>query len=242
MSAAAAFDALAERYDEMWTHSLVGRLQRDAVWSEIDGLFQPGEAVWDLGCGTGADAAWLARKGVRVFASDISPRMQEIAQARGVPVGPAPASLDGVLSNFGVLNCIPDLRALAEDLVRRMRPGGRLVFCVMGRFCLSETAWYLLAGRPRKAFRRWGGRAEAQPGGFPVWYPTVGELAAAFAPHFRLVRWRGIGLLVPPSCTERAVRRFPRLLGGFAAADSVLARLPLLRGMADHRLLILVRT
>ena len=28
-----AFDTLAERYDDMFTNSLIGRAQRDAVWS-----------------------------------------------------------------------------------------------------------------------------------------------------------------------------------------------------------------
>jgi hypothetical protein len=40
--AAGVFDALALRYDELWTHSTIGRLQRQAVWRRLDTLFRPG--------------------------------------------------------------------------------------------------------------------------------------------------------------------------------------------------------
>ena len=71
-----------------------------------------------------------------------------------------------------------------------------------------------------------------------VHYPTVAEFRAAFAPHFELQRWTGIGLLVPPSY----VKLPGALVAVLAACDRLLARLPLLRALADHRLFLLVRT
>ena len=65
----AAFDKLAMRYDELWTHSPVGRLERDEVWRCIKRLFRPGDRLLDLGCGTGEDAVHLERLGVTVSAS-----------------------------------------------------------------------------------------------------------------------------------------------------------------------------
>ena len=73
--AGAAFDEIAERYDRDWTATQVGVLQRAAVWRTLDRLFGPGDRVLDLGCGTGADAAHLAKRGVQVLAADISPQM-----------------------------------------------------------------------------------------------------------------------------------------------------------------------
>jgi hypothetical protein len=70
-----------------------------------------------------------------------------------------------------------------------------------------------------------------------VYYPTVADVRAAFAPDFELQRWTGIGLCVPPSYVK-----LPALLVGcLAACDRLLARLPLLRALADHRLFLLVR-
>ena len=57
---AAAFDRLAPRYDQLWTRSTVGHLQREAVWRHLAPLFKPGQTALDLGCGTGEDALHLS--------------------------------------------------------------------------------------------------------------------------------------------------------------------------------------
>lgn len=249
MSVAEAFNRLAPQYDELWTESAAGRMQREAVWREMLPLFRPGERVLDLGCGTGADAAYLASAGLRIHAIDIAPGMVEIARQRenahritaGVlaieDLGRLIPSdkFDGALANFGVVNCVHDLRALAENLARLVRPGGRLLLCPLGRFCLWETAWYLLRARPGKAFRRLSSGGVETSLGFRVFYPSVAEIAAAFAPHFRLLRFQAIGVFVPPSYVKVAPR-------GLAVLDRLFAGWPFFRSLGDHRLLVLVRT
>jgi ubiquinone/menaquinone biosynthesis C-methylase UbiE len=77
---AAAFDSLAPHYDAAWTETFIGRLQRQQVWRELQSTFRTGERVLEFGCGTGADAAFLARAGVRVHATD--PRDAGAAQGQ----------------------------------------------------------------------------------------------------------------------------------------------------------------
>ena len=67
-----AFDALAERYDGMFTNSLIGRAQRDAVWSMAIRTFKCGDRILELNCGTGEDALFLAHHGITVLACDAS--------------------------------------------------------------------------------------------------------------------------------------------------------------------------
>ena len=222
-AAALAFDRLAPRYDELWTHSTIGRLQREAVWREASEVFRPGDRVLDLGCGTGEDALRLERRGVAVTAIDVSPEMVSAARARGVharvlaieDLDSLDAPFDGAISNFGALNCVRDLGAVGRSLAGLVRPGGHLVICTMSRFCLGEMVHYLLRLQPRKAFRRLG-RTEWRS--VRVYYPGAGHLERAFAPAFRLTGAAGIGI------------------------DRRIARWPVARSIGDHRLMIFRRS
>ena len=261
-AAVAAFDQVAQRYDDQWTDTLAGTLQRRQVWRYVDPLFQTGDRVLDLGCGTGVDAVHLASRGIEVHAMDASGAMVAAARARihdsgvGGRVTTQVVAIenlgdigerdvfDGVLSNFGALNCVADLRLVAEELARLVRPGGNVALCVLGRFCLWETLWYLAAADLGKAFRRWGDGAEATLGSgssFPVYYPSVREIRKALAPRFRLKSVRGIGVCVPPSYAEGMVRSFPRVTKALAGLDQHVGSWVGLRGLADHRLLVFER-
>jgi ubiquinone/menaquinone biosynthesis C-methylase UbiE len=246
MSSPAAFDSVAATYDRVWTATAIGRAQREQVWRYVDPLFSPGDRLLDIGCGTGEDAAHFAQRGITVHATDASPEMIRVASRRGgfttavtraEDIVGEGGTYDGAISNFGALNCVEDLHAVASRLFAVTRPGGRVAICAIGRFCLWETLYYGIRLQFGKALRRVRYRSLVSSIGVRVHYRTVAELRAAFAPQFRCERWMGIGLLVPPSYV--ALPRWP--VRWFGALDRVLARLPLLRGMADHRLLILVR-
>jgi len=259
-----AFDELAPRYDREWTDSTIGRLQRKAVWRLLDSVFMPGDRILDLGCGTGVDAVYLARRGMTVQAIDVSAAMVAIAQRRAHDEGLSSSvsaqvlgiedlefvqvfgGFDGVLSNFSPLNCVADLRPVAAQLRRLVRPGGKLVFCMMTRFCLWETFSYLWRGRLRKATRRWrGDRSEARVGPsetFPVYYWPERDIVSALAPGFHLIRKEGAGIFVPPSHMGPVMGRYTRLLNALAYLDGIVARWPGLRSMGDHSLLVFERS
>lgn len=254
-----AFDDIAEQYDEMFTESVIGRVQRQAVWRELERVLAPGQRVLETNCGTGVDAIFMAQRGVEVDACDVSPRMITVAKRRKEQQAPQVATnffvqalerlahveghYDGVLSNFGGLNCVSDLRAVAKELGRLVRPGGFLVMCLAARFCAWELAWYAARGEFRKAMRRLGGEADGRLNErtVRVYYRTVAELARAFAPEFRVLRRRGIGVLVPPTYGENWARQHPSAIAAAACMDRVLSRLPVVRAAADHVLLVMER-
>jgi SAM-dependent methyltransferase len=98
---------------------------------------RPGERVADLATGTGEVALRAARAGADVVALDLSEPL--LAQARAKPDGDRvdwvlgdvqrlpfeDASFDVVASSFGVIFG-PDAGAVARELARVCRPGGRL--------------------------------------------------------------------------------------------------------------------
>jgi SAM-dependent methyltransferase len=187
------FDALAQSYNELWTGTARGRDQRTAVWREIDGLFRTGDRVLDLGCGTGDDALHLADAGIEVFGIDAAPKMVQIARSRGVKASVLSIEdlvsgaglwpvFSGAISNFGALNCVPDLRPVATQLASLVQPAGPVAICLMGPFCLTD--W-------RHAAKRWCGHTQWR--GIDVYYPTSRQIRAAFAPWFAFERRVAIG-------------------------------------------------
>ncbi|MGA9473570.1 MAG: class I SAM-dependent methyltransferase [Terriglobales bacterium] len=259
----APFDAVAIRYDEAFTSSLIGQAQRKAVWSELANTFRPKDRVLEIGCGTGVDACFLAERGVQVVAFDPSPQMIEVAtrrirdselqkfvhpvvlRAEDLAALPASELFDGAFSNFGALNCVRNLSQVARNLARILKPGASAVLCWMGPYCAWEIIWYLAQGSHKKAFRRLsreGVEARIADGAFlQVCYPSVKSLAKAFAPEFRLKSIKGIGVAVPPSYLEPWAERHPHLLKLCEQIDLRTSRCPGIRSLGDHVLVRLER-
>ena len=125
-----------ERYgaaDQVWSGE-----PNVALVAEVGGL-DPGRAL-DVGCGEGADAVWLARRGWQVTALDVSEvaihRAQGLAGDAGVQVAWVQAGLveaalparafDLVSAQYPALRKTPD--AVAErTLVDLVAPGGTLL-------------------------------------------------------------------------------------------------------------------
>jgi ubiquinone/menaquinone biosynthesis C-methylase UbiE len=257
-----AFDSIAEQYDDVFTRSLIGRAQRDAVWDVLRQTFSMGERVLELNCGTGEDALFLSRMGVSVVACDASERMIDVAARRmaimsvGAPVqlealpterigelvdrGP----FDGALSNFSGLNCVADLSDTAQQLARIVRAGARMVLVLSTRFCLWESMWYLAQAEPARAVRRWKGHVTASLGEATVEVrsPTMRDINRMFRPFFTLRSRKGIGVTVPPSYVEHLASKHPGVLKKLQVVDHAIASLPGCRSIGDHVLLVLERT
>ena len=245
-----AFDAFAASYDRGFSDSAPGRLLRQAVWRRLP----EARRALDLGCGSGEDALFLARRGAEVTATDASPAMLDLAWRKAMAAGlgaqietrlfdlGSPTELDGpydlVLSNFGALNCVADLAPLAGRLREAMAPDGTLAIVAMGRFCAWETLWYGLRG-DKAAVRRWTGRSIAKIGGqtIPIRYWTPRDIAAAFD-GFSLEAVHPIGLFLPPSDLFPWLEARPALLGRLARWEQ---RAQGGAGLADHHLTLLRR-
>lgn len=248
--ATAFFDRVASRYDELWTNTDTGRLQRAAVWRHVDPLFRTGAHILDLGCGTGEDAVHYSEVGVRVTAFDASPEMVRVARNRGIDahvlaieeLSTLEGIYDGALSNFGALNCVVDPAEL-QPLARLIRPGGYLAICIIGRFCLRETIHFLRRGQIRKAVRRWSGVSRSASHlstslDLSVYYPTIRQIRLALSPEFVLDKAVGIGVCVPPSYIST---HSSRTLAFCEGVDRRFAHRRFFRALSDHRLLIFRR-
>jgi SAM-dependent methyltransferase len=260
MTSAAVFDALAAEYDARFTESALGRLLRRAVWRWLDRTFPPGARVLELNCGTGEDAVHLAGRGVRVLATDAAPAMLARARAKVARSGLGAAievrqaaldrleeltpewrgGLDGAFSNFGGLNCVTDLAPVSRALAALLKPGARVVLCVMGPLVPWEWAWFLARGRARRAFRRLA-RGGVPWRGTTVRYPSIRTTRRAFAAGFRLCRRGGLGVLLPPTYAAAWAARRPWLLELLDGWERRIETWPGVPWLGDHYLVELER-
>lgn len=116
-------------------------------WGEAEAKLQmlpadmTGMDAVEFGCGTGYVAGWMARRGARVTAIDVSPAQlataRRLAKAHGAEItfiegnaeatGLPDAAFDFAISEYGAsIWCPPDV--WLTEAWRLLRPGGRLVF------------------------------------------------------------------------------------------------------------------
>ncbi len=236
-----------------WTRSVVRtQVLSLPVWERAEG--RAGRLL-ELNAGTGDDAAYFAERGLCVHATDLADGMvaeirrkietrglhdvlsvQQLSFTELERVTGAP--FDAVFSNFGGLNCLPDLRPVAEKLPLVLRPGGYVVWVIMPPFCPWELA-QALRGRFAVAFRRLRRHARAHVAGayFSTFYFPLSEVLRALGPSFSISDLQSLSLFSPPAFMEGFPRRFPRLFRWLTQVDARVTRWPLLNSMGDFFML-----
>jgi len=261
-SVAEAFSALAPSYDASFDHNPIGRWMRERVWQRLEQVFRPGQHILDAGCGTGTDAVFLAQRGLRVTAVDISSEMIAVARRRqralsegkvpGLALGVASvetppfadATFDGILCNFGVLNSVGDLGSLAARLARVLKPQRPLIAAVMTNLCLGESLYFLAKGKWKAAFRRLnrnGTMANVAGRWVMTYYYSPRSFATSFASFFRIQHIEALGALVPPPYLAPFCRRHPRVWAVLQRLEQVAPACYPFYAIADHFLIEMVR-
>ncbi len=255
-----AFDQVAPDYDREFTDTRLARALREIVWSRLAEHFRPGMRMLEIGCGTGEDAVWLARRGVHVMATDVSPAMLDVTRQKAhradvadmietyVLDAAAPLShsmgeglgVRAAFSNFGALNCVRDLHPIVDALADWVQPGGRLVLVLINRWCAWEIVWHLVHRQPRVAFRRarrGGVEARVGDGTVRTWYPSIESIRQTFAPAFNMTRVTGLGVFLPPSYLASVVDKHPRLFRLLTRLERAMASTFPFSYIADHAII-----
>ena len=255
-----AFDSVAADYDGARGNNDLIQDMRSEMWRWLDATFSRGSRLVDLGCGTGLDAARMAQLGHHITATDWSPQMvqrtsdrarrEQIAErVRAIPVGAhelhrldESGVYDGAYSNLGPLNCVPELGDVSRECARLLKPGGALVFTVIGRICPWEIAHYLRQGRWARAKLRFA--RNVVPVGMnnrTIWTKYYGprEFYRAFEPHFVLEHFRGLCVFAPPPYLTWVRERHPGWHERLWRLDRRAAGWPLIRGLGDHFLIVM---
>ncbi|HEY6482164.1 MAG TPA: class I SAM-dependent methyltransferase [Steroidobacteraceae bacterium] len=256
----AAFDSVAADYDGPRGNNAQIQDMRNEMWHWLDATFAAGSRLIDIGCGTGLDAIRMAQSGHHVTATDWSLRMAQRTRDRAasrqladrvrvLPLGAhelhrldGPGTYDGAYSNLGPLNCVPDLVEVARECARLLRPGGALVFTVMGRICPWEIVHYLRRGKwARVGVRFARGLVPVGMNQHTIWtgYYRPREFYRAFRPHFCLAHYRGLCIFAPPPYLTSIRENHPSSYERLWRLDRRVAGWPLLRATGDHFLIVM---
>ncbi len=256
------WDQIAPSYDITFS-GLIPQYMRMVSRETLLHYFKPGMHVLELGCGTGDEAIVLAKAGLKVKAIDISNKMIAIATQKAIyanvqdlvkfEVAPIekihsylPQTFDGVFSSFGPLNCIMDLSSVGNVIAKILSPGGYFISTVMNRFALFEFAYYLLIGKPSTAVRRWKSMLRLNNVVLPTpvlscRYYSPSQYFRLLNKHFKMVKVKGLCVVMPPPYLKRLFELCPLLLPLLSIMDKPVSALPLLRGLGDHFIMICVR-
>jgi SAM-dependent methyltransferase len=255
-----AFDSVAADYDGPRGNNPLIQDMRSEMWRWLDRTFLSPSRLIDIGCGTGLDAIRMAQLGHHVTATDWSPQMALRTSDRAfrehvtdrVQVAAlgaqelhrleAPEAYDGAYSNLGPLNCVPALDDVARECARLLRPGGALVFTVIGRICPWEIAHYLRRLRWKRVKVRFArGFVPVSMNNHTLWTRYFGprEFYRAFERHFTLVHYCGLCVFAPPPYLTWVRERHPDAYDLLWRLDRRLSGWPLFRETGDHFLMVM---
>jgi len=218
--ARAAFNRAADSIETTAVQNPVNAWMRKASRRELLATFPAGAALLEVGCGTGPDAVFLAERGYRVAALDISDRMVELARDRvaardlernvvvwrgrlcdvETELATSPwLPFDGAYANFS-LAYEDSLRGVAQIVSALVKPGAWFVFSLPNKFCVSEPAvafarlhfWEVL-----RRFRepRW---ATIRGSSLRVHAYTPGEVRRILRGFFAVGSIAGLPVFMPP--------------------------------------------
>ncbi|MFI5135093.1 MAG: class I SAM-dependent methyltransferase [Chitinophagales bacterium] len=259
-----AFDLAASAYDEEFTHSLIGKLQRQRVYFFLKKILTDQSLrILEINCGSGEDAVWLAQQGHHVTATDASPKMIELVRKKisesklEEKISTAICDFDDlknkfqsekfdfIFSDFGGLNCVSgdELEKLSADFSSLLVPGGKFIAVIMGRKCWWERSYFLMKGKSRDALRRNSKElVEAKIGEstVPTWYYSPKEFQNLFLNEFQKIRVRPVGLFIPPSYLNPFFEKKKWLLSILNLLEKMFS-LSFLSDFADHFLIELIK-
>ena len=255
----ALFDDVAAHYDETFTNTKIGKLQRARVWNYLISVL-PSKSIniLELNCGTGEDAIWFAKKGHTVLATDVSDKMVEVARAKVEKFNLSDKisvkqldineidnlstanNFDLVFSNFGGLNCLKeiDLISLAEKIKFLLNPNGKFIAVVMPDFCMIESIYFLFKFRTQEMFRRKRvQQVNVNDSVVETYYYHPKKFYEYFKSDFIINKIVAVGVFIPPSYLNNFFRRKVNTLKVLNKLEGSFGNHSIAASISDHFLI-----
>jgi SAM-dependent methyltransferase len=157
------YNEIAGQYDQIMDADSSNELVRRKLKEKLRSLLLSGRVV-DFGGGTGLDLEWLTAAGYTIYFCEPSEAMRKKAMAlnnfdklqRSITfletektdftkwdaAPPFPGKADALIANFGVLNYIPDLGSLFQNLANVLKPGAPLLLVILKMSFRRRLKWH----------------------------------------------------------------------------------------------------
>jgi ubiquinone/menaquinone biosynthesis C-methylase UbiE len=257
-----AFDTIAKGYDASFTHSIIGKAQRQIVWDYLEKTFLDNKKlkILELNCGTGEDALWFAKQGHKVLATDLSESMLDVVRQKideqdlsshiqtlklditKIRDKNLSERFDLVFSNFGGMNCFSpaEMLQIPGALSSLLNTNGRLIMVIMPRYCLWESSYFLIKLNFKKAFRRYndaGTIAKLNGIELRTFYYTSNQMKKLFGKYFDVINIKPVGFIIPPSYLEKFFSSKVKTFNLVKKMEKIFLNQSVLAGFSDHFLI-----
>lgn len=250
----ASFDKAASNYDETFTNSEIGKIQRHLVYTELSKHLNSIQNILEINCGTGEDAIWLANQNFNLTATDISPKMIEIAKSKAnlnfktADINSITKTFEGetfdlIFSNFGGLNCLSksEFENFFANISSILSEKGKMVLVIMPKNTIWEQFYFLIKLQFSSIFRRKKEKVIANVDGENVttYYYNPKDIVNLAKQDFDLIKYQPIGFFVPPSYLEALFKNKKWLLHFLNKMENRIKNWSFLSKYADHYIITL---
>lgn len=248
------FDQAAINYDNTFTNTEIGKMQRELVYAELSKHLTSVKNILEINCGTGEDAIWLAKQNFNVTATDISTNMIEIAKSKAnlnfkvADINLIATTFEGekfdlLLSNFGGLNCLSksELENFFGNIDSILFEKGKLALVIMPKNTLWERFYFLVKAQFKNISRRKKESVIAHVDGENVttYYYNPKDIVNLAKANFETIAIKPIGFFVPPSYLNGVFKNKKGFLRFLNRLEQGVKNTTSLSKYADHYLIIL---
>jgi ubiquinone/menaquinone biosynthesis C-methylase UbiE len=240
-------------YDDYDENNPTLNWMRQQVRKHVLKYLRPNDKILELNSGTGIDAEFFVNQGFTVYCTDLSDGMVEqmkkkfssekysdkvtIQQCSFTELDKVgDKKFDFIFSNFGGLNCIPDLRESTKFYPSLLNKNGRVCLVILPPICPWEII-QVFRGKFNVAFRRFhkeGVLANVESIKFKTFYFSAKDTLQALGSNFKLLKVESLALFTPIPQMEKIPKRFPGAAKLLNKIDETVSGIYPLNRMGDH--------
>jgi ubiquinone/menaquinone biosynthesis C-methylase UbiE len=248
-----AFSKQSAIFDSLEIDNELVLLIRNNIRQHVLNFTIPSQTMLELNCGTGLDAMFFVNQGLLVHATDNAEGMLNQLQQKVIKYDLQDRltfqkcsfneleqleqkKYNHVFSNFGGLNCSPDLKKVIKSLGGLLDVNGVAHLVIMPRFCIWEML-FALKGFFKLAFRRFslnGSTSQVEGLTFTTYYYSPRYIQKAFGTNYETRSIKAMGCFIPPTYMDQMPKKRPNFFKKLVSLDAKHAHKWPFYNLGDH--------